>query len=196
MSMYSVLVFLHIVGALGLFASIAIEQASLARLRRASTGAQVREWLGVIRGLGRLHGPAGLLLLSTGFYFVATRWGHQAWIGLAIPGMLLMAVLGAAVTGRRVKAIATELAASAGPIPPGLRHRLDDPELRLSVSIRAALGLGIVFNMAVKPAAGAALAAMGVALVIGALTAMRRVSPAGGARRPGDRKQTFADEST
>jgi len=183
-SMYSVLVFLHIVGALGLFASIAIEQASLAGLRRASTGAQVREWLAVIRGLGRLHGPAGLLLLATGFYFVATRWGHQAWIGLAILGMVVMAVLGVAVSGRRVKAIATELAASAGPIPPGLRHRLDDPVLRMSVSIRAALGLGIVFNMAVKPAAGAAFAVMGVALVIGTLTAMRRVSPAGGVARP------------
>jgi hypothetical protein len=108
--------------------------------------------------VGRLHGPAGLLLLATGFYFVATRWGHQAWIGLAIPGMVVMAVLGAAVTGRRVKALATELAVSAGPIPPGLRRRLDDPVLRMSVSIRAALGLGIVFNMAIKAAAGAALA--------------------------------------
>jgi hypothetical protein len=146
--------------------------------------------------VGRLHGPAGLLLLGTGFYFVATRWGHQAWIGLAIPGMVVMAVLGAAVTGRRVKAIATELAVSAGPIPPGLRHRLDDPVLRLSVAIRAALGLGIVFNMAVKPTAGAAFAVMGVALVIGVLSAMRRVLPAAEVRRPGDRKQTFADEST
>jgi hypothetical protein len=85
-----------------------------------------------------------LVFLATGFYFVATRWGHQAWIGLAILGMVVMAVLGAAVTGRRVKAIATELALSAGPIPPGLRRRLDDRVLRVSVSIRAALGLGIM----------------------------------------------------
>ena len=173
MSMYSVLVFLHIVGALGLFASIAVELASLAGLRRATTGAQVREWMGVIRGLGRVHGPAGLLILATGFYFVATRWGHQAWIGLAIVGMVVMAILGAGVTGRRMRAIGLELSAATGPIPVGVRRRLDDPVLRMSVALRAAIGLGIVFNMAVKPAAGGALAALGVAVVVGVLVAMK-----------------------
>lgn len=172
MSMYSVLVFLHIVGVLGLFASIAVEQVSLAGLRRASTGAQVREWLGVVRGLGRVHGPAGLLILGTGFYLAATRWGHQAWIGLAIVGMVVMAVLGAGVTGRRMRAIGVELSVGAGPIPEGVRRRLDDPVLRMSAMVRAALGLGIVFNMAVKPQAGVAVAVLIVALLIGAAGAM------------------------
>jgi hypothetical protein len=45
----------------------------------------------------------------------------------------------------------------------------------MSIAVRAALGLGIVFNMAVKPALGGALTALVVALVIGALIAVRRV---------------------
>jgi hypothetical protein len=57
--MYSVLVFLHIVGALGLFASIAVEQVSLAGPRRATTGAQAREWLAVIGGWGGCTGRRG-----------------------------------------------------------------------------------------------------------------------------------------
>lgn len=172
--MYSVLVFLHIVGALGLFASIAVEQVSLAGLRRATTGAQAREWLGVIGGLGRVHGPVALLILGTGIYFAVTRWGQQAWIGLAILGMVVMAVLGAGVMGRRVRAIAMELGAVVGPIPEGVRQRLRDPVLRMSASVRVAIGLGIVFNMAVKPGAGGAFAVMGVAVGVGGLVAARQ----------------------
>ncbi|HEX5439050.1 MAG TPA: hypothetical protein VFW98_17995 [Gemmatimonadaceae bacterium] len=43
--MYSVSLFLHIVGALGLFAGIGLELAVLAGFRRASTSAQLREWV-------------------------------------------------------------------------------------------------------------------------------------------------------
>ena len=173
-SLYSVLVFLHIVGALGIFAGITLEQAGLANLRRASTNAQVRQWLPLLRMLRRVEGPAGLVILATGFYFVATRWGHQAWIGLALLGMVVMAVLGAAFTGRRVSAIAKVLPIADGPIPAALRQRLHDPLLRTSASLRAALGLGIVFNMSVKPAPVGALTAMGVALALGAAASLMK----------------------
>jgi hypothetical protein len=48
-SLYSISLFLHIVGALGLFARLAFEQAGLLNLRRASTKAQAREWLSLLR---------------------------------------------------------------------------------------------------------------------------------------------------
>lgn len=183
MSLYSVLVFLHVVGALGLFSSIALEQASLVNLRRASTRAQVRDWVATLRVLRRVDGPAGLVILATGIYFVATRWGHHAWIGLALLGMVAMAALGAGVTGRRVNAIAKVLPAADGPIPTSLRQRLRDPVLRTSASLRAALGLGIVFNMSVKPATAGAFAAMGVALALGAVVALMRGADMQGAER-------------
>src|SRR5512146_1116111 len=124
--MYSISLFLHIVGALGIFASLAIEQAGLVNLRRASTNAQAREWLALLRVLQRIQGPSALVLLVTGLYMMATHWSHQAWAGLGLVGMVLMAIIGAVVTGRRMKAIGRALPAGDGPLPGALRARLDD----------------------------------------------------------------------
>ena len=105
-SIYSISVFLHIVGALALFAGIGLEQVSLFNLRRASTAAQARDWLAVLRNLRRIDAPSGITILATGLYMVFARWGHQAWIGLAILGMVAMAILSIGVTSRHAKAAA------------------------------------------------------------------------------------------
>src|SRR5215212_10272643 len=109
-SVYSILLFLHIVGALGFFASLAFEQAGLLNLRRASTNAQAREWLSLFRALRRIQGPSALVLVATGLYMMKTSWSHQAWAGLGFVGMVLIAIIGAAVTGRRMKAIGRAVA--------------------------------------------------------------------------------------
>ena len=182
MSVYSISVFLHVVGALGLFASVGLEQAGLAGLGRASTSGQAREWVRLLRGRQRLDGPSGLIILATGFYMAATRWRFQPWMGAALLGMVLMAAIGAALTGRRVGAIARELPAGDGPVPTALRDRLRDPVLRASALLRAALGLGIVFDMSVKPDRATSLAALGVALALGGAWAAlsgRRPVPVG-----------------
>jgi hypothetical protein len=46
--------------------------------------------------------------------------------------------------------------------------------VQTSASLRAALGLGIVFNMTIKPATAGAIGAMGVALALGAAIAAVR----------------------
>ena len=147
--MYSISLFLHIVGALGIFASLAIEQAGLVNLRRASTTGQAREWLSLLRVMQRIQGPSALVLLATGLYMMTVSWRHQAWAGLGLVGMVLMAIIGATVTGRRMKAIGRGMPAGDGPIPAALRERFEDPALRMSASVRVALALGIVFNMSV-----------------------------------------------
>ena len=166
-SLYSILLFLHIVGALGLFASLAVEQAGLLNLRRASTTAQAREWLSLFRALGRIQGPSAVTLLATGLYMMTTRWSHQAWAGLGLVGMVLMAIIGAVVTGRRMKAIGRAVPEGDGPLSAALRERFEDPALWTSALVRVALALGIVFNMSVKPTTGGAVAALVVAIGFG-----------------------------
>jgi hypothetical protein len=176
--MYSISLFLHIVGALGLFASLAFEQAGLVNLRRARTYAQAREWLSLFRGLQRIQGPAALVLVATGLYMMVTSWRHQAWAGLGLVGMVVMAIIGVVVTGRRMKAIGRAMPADDGPLTAAVRARLDDRALRTSASVRVALALGIVFNMSVKPATGGAVAALLVATVVGVAAAqLNRRSP-------------------
>lgn len=169
MSWYSIALFLHIVGALGLFAGISLEQAGLRRLSRASTTAALREWLTVMRARRRVEGPAGLALLVTGFYMVSTSWGRHAWIGLAFAGLVMIALLGAFVTGRTVNALMAALPSGDRPIPPALRQRVGSLPLRTGAALRASLALGIVFNMAVKPDAQGAVLTLVVAMILGGL---------------------------
>jgi hypothetical protein len=176
-SLYSISLFLHIVGALGIFASLAFEQAGLLNLRRASTNAQMREWLSLLRSLNRIQGPSALILVVTGSYMMITSWRGQAWAGLGLVGMVLMAIIGFAITGRRMKVIERALPADGGPLSATLRERLNDPALRMSASLRIALALGIVFNMSVKPSAGGAVAALLIAAAVGAVAAQTSRRP-------------------
>lgn len=169
---YGIVLFLHIVGALGIFISIGLEQVSLARLRQITTTNAAREWLGMLGNLRRIDGPSGLLILASGIFMMVARWQGQAWIGLAIIGMVLMAVLSIAITSRRARALNTAVGNSDVVISSGLRVRLSDPLMRSAAIVRAAIALGIVFNMAVKPTPPSALAAFVIALAAGMLASL------------------------
>jgi hypothetical protein len=174
MSAYSIALFLHLVGVLALFAGIGLEQTAMRRLRNALSLAQVREWMTVLRGLRRIDAPAGLTILLSGGYLAEHGAGHHAWIAAGIIGMVAMAVLGAAVGRPRLLAIATALPETDGPVSSSLRARLENPVLRASGATRAAIGLGVVFDMVVKPAATGAVIVLVVALVIGAAMSLAR----------------------
>jgi hypothetical protein len=182
MSAYSIALFLHLVGVLALFAGIAIEQAALGRLRNARSLAQVREWMTLLRGVRRIDGPAGLTILVSGGY-LAHSGGYEAWIGAGVLGMVAMPLIGIGFGRPRLIAIATALPATDGAVSSSLRVRLSDPILRASATSRAALALGIVFDMVVKPAAAGAAIALVVALVLGAATSLRGGVGARGAIR-------------
>lgn len=173
--MFSIALFLHITGALGLFAGIAIEMIALAALRRATSAAQLREWVRPIGVLRRIMMPSMILLVVTGGYLAMSSHEHAAWVVVGMIGVVAMAVLGAVVIRRRVAAIAQAVPAHEGALSPALRDRLQDPVLYVAAWLRTALGLGIVFDMSVKPETPVALAALVVSLVLGAVLAARSV---------------------
>jgi hypothetical protein len=178
MSVYTIALFLHILGALGMFAAFGIEWAAAESLRRATDVAQARPWIRVLRSLRRMVGPSAATILVTGIYMGTTVSGRQAWIGLGLLGLVFLALLGAGVTGRRVAVIARDLD-SGSTKGESLRLRLQDPVLIVSLRLRTAVATGIVFLMTSKPAAGLSLAAMGAAVALGLVWS----APALGRRR-------------
>lgn len=181
MSVYSISLFLDVLAALVLFAAMGLEWMSLYHLPRAATLGQVREWIKPLAA-GRFGGgPSALLLLVTGIYMGVTRWGGQAWMGLGLVGLVLMAGLGAALSGRRYARLVQALPASDGPIPPALAERLRDPLLVRSAWVRSGLGGGVIYLMTAKPGPLAAAAALGTfalaGLALGAVTGWRRAAP-------------------
>jgi hypothetical protein len=170
MSAYSIALFIHLVGVLALFAGIAVEQTALRRLRTAASLAQVREWMTLLRAVRRIDGPAALTILLSGGYLAAHLGGDKAWIGAGVVGMVAMGVVGLVFARPRFVAIgaAMPLPAADGPLSSTLRARLGDPVLRASAATRAALAVGIVFVMTVKPAPPGAVIALVVAILAGA----------------------------
>lgn len=172
MTFYSFALFLHIVGALGLFIALGLEWTSLWYLRRATTSEQVNQWLPVFALLGRIYPFAWTAILLPGFYMTATVWGGVAWISIAFAAIFLLPIIGVVISGRRMAAIGPMVAAERGAISPALRQRLRDPLLWASIQTRVAITLGIVFLMTVKPGLAGALLTIGVAVILGFASAL------------------------
>ena len=170
MSLYSVALFLHITGALGLFAGLAHDWTTLSALRRATTVDQVREWISVYPLLQRIGSASVGLLLVFGLYMTVTAWGPTAWISLGFFSLVAIAVLGA-VSGVRLGRAAPSIVARSGTLSADARAVLRRPLFVWSVRLRVALALAVVFLMTAKPEGLLALGIVGVALLLGAIAA-------------------------
>ena len=169
MSIYTIVLFLHISGAIGYFVGMGTWLFGLAALRRAQRVEQVRALTNLAGRLGPLFGISVLLILVTGLYMAITAWGFQTgWIPVALVSLILIAPLGTAFIEPRRRAIA-RLAqeASDGPLPQALEQRIHDPILGTALVTVTILLLGIVFLMTNKPSLIVSLIVMGVALVLG-----------------------------
>lgn len=166
MSLYTTALFLHVLGALGLFAALGIEWAIAGALRRATDPSHAKSLIGVLRPLHRVAGPSAVTILVTGVYMGMTGPGRQAWIGLGFLGLVVVGALGGAVTGRRVAAVLRELESGSATSGSPMR-RLQDPALAISLRLRTAIATGVIFLMTTKPTAGLAVAAMIVAVALG-----------------------------
>jgi len=172
MTDYSIALFLHIVAALGFFAALGAEWTAVRQLRRATTGEQVREWMGVAAGMRRLGMISMLTLLVSGFYMMATVWGGVAWIAVTLAALALLIALALALSGPPMAAIARAMTAENGPLSPSLAALLHDSRLRLGIQTRTAVALGLVFLMTVKPDLVGSLLAIAIAVVLGLASAL------------------------
>ena len=168
--LYQFALFLHIIGGFGLMAAITVETIGLRGLRRATQSSDALVWLGLSRSIVMRLTPASLgLILVTGLYMVVTVWGPRGWILVALGSLVLLGVIGAIGTGRRMARIGPMVGRTRGPLPDELRGMLRSPILLTSLRVRLAMVFGIVFLMSVKPSALASLVVIVVAIALGLL---------------------------
>jgi hypothetical protein len=173
---YSMALFIHIVGAIGMFVMLGVEWLTLAHLQRAPSVESVREWLGVVGSVRRVGGVSMLAIVVAGFYMMAVAQIDAAWLMVAVGALVALIVLGTVLTARRMKAIGRAMTAPGGPISPALDAALHHPLLVVALRLRVAVVLGIVFLMTVKPDLSGSLLTMGVALVAGLVAALPAIS--------------------
>src|SRR6058998_581046 len=121
MTVYSIDLFLHIVGALLLFVLLTVEGLTL---RQGTTGER----------FNRIFGPiSALLILVPGLYLVASGAGWSGWVEAGLTTWVLIAVIGA-ITGISL-----------------LRGRMSLRTAVISWSARVGMAVAVVFIMTVKP---------------------------------------------
>src|SRR5260370_4430277 len=161
MSTYTIMLFVHIVGAIGTFIGVSVWLFAALGLGRAQQVGQVRALTGLMQPSGVLAIVSILLLGVTGFYMALTVWGERAtWIIVATISFLLLAPFGVFVIDPRLRALAKAAAeVPDGPLPEALAVRAQDPLVGIGLSVYICVLLGIVFLMTNKPSTGASILA-------------------------------------
>src|SRR5579884_531018 len=146
MTFYPYALLLHIVGVLGMFMAIALEQAVLSRVRSAQSIAVIREWMRIMNFVDKLFPISGVIILVAGLYMVFTTWGWgHAWVDISLAVFLLTSAMAPTVTSPRFKAIhkASE-AAPEGPLSSRLLQLTHNSVLLTAAFIMDFLTVGIV----------------------------------------------------
>jgi hypothetical protein len=170
MNTYSSVVFLHVIAAMGLFAALVIEWMSLRLLRRSASYEQGRESMAVWGLVARVGGPATVVALASGIYLAQaiSAW-NRSWVAVAIPTLVVIAIAG--VPSARIrKRLAKLFDVNTGSLPDELRTQLTPRTWVVSLRVRTALLIGLVYEMTAKPAEGVlaivAFAALGFAWAV------------------------------
>src|SRR5437667_5946525 len=135
MTLYSAMLFAHIISVLLLVSALSFESLSLVRLRRVATLGEARLWINLVPGLPLIAIGSLLALLLSGAYMTAQMSGWAfGWPKVAVAAMVLIAPIGAA-TGRRMRAIRREIG-NGGTKESLPFSRLKDPLLIFSLHLR------------------------------------------------------------
>jgi hypothetical protein len=169
-NLYSIALFLHICGDVGIFIGLGVQLLSLVALRRVRYAEQVRviAWLIPISDL--LGIISAVLTITTGLYMGLTVWGLlTGWIAIALASLILVLppVIGGIIEPRTRAIVKLAREAPDGLLPEPLDKLIHDPVLGIALQTMAALLFGLVFLMTLKPQLVDAIIAMVVALVLG-----------------------------
>ena len=170
MSIYNIVLFVHVIGAIGYFLGIGILLFILLGLRRAQRVEHVRALIHLNELSAPVSAASAVLLLVTGLYLALTAWSLlTSWILVALISLLLVVPTSAALIAPRRSALVKQLAREApgGELSRALERDIDDPVLATVCTTVAALLLGLVFLMTTKPNLVGSLIVMVVALLLG-----------------------------
>ena len=166
--LYTIALFIHIVGVLGLFACISLELVSLFGLRRAKLLEEVRAWTSMHQVIALAFPLAALLTVGAGLFLALDAWGWKVpWIDAALFAFIAMGLLGRLNARRHQQLHSAMGEALSGPVPAELLPHLHDVVQWSSNLLLAAIGLGVVFLMTVKPDLLGSLIALAIAIIIG-----------------------------
>jgi len=179
MTLYSFVLFIHVVSAIALFVALALEGGLLVRLRSSEKLEEVRLFVRLLERLRIIYIPSFIGILVGGLYLGSKYGGGTFWIPVALGSTLAILLVGGIVTGRRTARLKKALTNDqAGVSVQSTTAMTRDNALIVSYGMRIGLSLAIVFLMTTKPPLVPSLAAMGAGVIMGLMAAagVRRIS--------------------
>ncbi|HEX9069854.1 MAG TPA: hypothetical protein VF807_13860 [Ktedonobacterales bacterium] len=182
MTAYTIALFLHILGAMGIFTVVGFAYISLISMRRAQSAQVTRLWAQTAARVTQFVLPiSGLLVLLAGFTMLAVSYkSTPGWTIMGFIGLVLIGAITPQVTARRFSGIAQSLRGLPGDatVPAETAAQVRAPAMWLTLNAVAGLLVGVVFLMTSKPDLLGSLITLLIAtvlgLALGQLTAGRR----------------------
>ena len=174
MSLYTLLLFVHVSGAICLFIGMGIWLFGSIAIARAARVEQVRA-IADLMLMARLLVPAGaFVVIAAGLAMTLMVWGVQTgWIAVALGSLGIIGPIGTWVIDpkvRRIAALAHSLPDGSLPMP--LAERTRDHVLRTALHTMIAMLLGIIFLMTAKPQLTIAIGTIVVSALLGSASAL------------------------
>jgi hypothetical protein len=169
MSLYSLMLFVHVTAAVCLFIGLGMWVAGIAAMAHAIRVEQVRTIVDLMLMVRLVVPISVVLVLVAGGTMTLMSWGFQTgWIVVTLGSLVVIGPIGTWIVDPNVHAIAA-LAHSVpdGALPGNLAAATQNRRLRMAIHTMTALLFGIIFLMTTKPTLMGALAAMGVSGLLG-----------------------------
>ena len=170
MNSYVIVLFLHIIGAAGMFAGIGMEGVVLLNLKKADSVSQVLSIGDSMKIMKIIFGISAVLLLFSGLYLVIESWGWTAWV---VTGLVLLISLSGygSMTGKKIITYILSLNREQQKLPAEAKNIIGAPKLLQSYKIRALLAIAIIFIMTLKPGWVGTISTVIVASLLGVASA-------------------------
>ena len=172
MTRFTIAVFLHLVGMVGLFIGYGLEWVASSLLRRSTNAEQVRAWLRIYRLSLPISGPGLLLLILSGVYFASiTESMKQGWLLASLLAIVFAFGIGFVFILPRVRMLRAVLPEGNTPLSEAGRASVQDPVILTLIRVRFLLALGILYLMIAKPDLATSLFILLGAIVVGLISA-------------------------
>jgi hypothetical protein len=173
MDTYRTVLYLHLIFLLIGIGAAAVIGTCLFHLRAAGTLADAVPW-GMLAGKTERVFPVAIIgLFASGAYLTSDLWTWDTrWIDVSIAALVVIALQGPVVAGRRAKALEHALKENGpGPLGDAAQRMTHDTALWIITFANPGIVLGIMWNMTQKPGTVEAIAAVVIGYAVGAALA-------------------------
>ena len=171
MTLFSIVLFVHVLSAIAVCTLLVVEGAILMRMRSARNVEQLQFPTRAFRRLGPVYGIAFAGILLGGIYLAAALQLRAPWVPLALGATVVFLAIGGIVTGRRMSRLQRGLSEKKS--FEALSGIFSGNALVVSYGFRAGLLLGILFLMTATPASLASVLALTVTSAAGIILGLR-----------------------